>query len=398
MSYSSRSVSGWTHYEGGRQHYVTTSYSGTCPDCGRTLTKSEDSFAFCNYQNTWVKSADGKTHYHLCKDCGDIEDRAEHSFKNGYCTVCGEKDPNYVPPAGGATDAPPDDIRSIAEEDVPLADLGAAISTTVADSGLTASAERNLDGSITVKVTDAEGKAANGGVKLAAHGITAGQVVALLDESGAVKEYIKKSVVDDGVAYALLDGSATIKIVDNAAAFSDVKTGDWYKGAVDFASSHSLFNGVSATSFAPNTNMNRAMLVTVLHRLEDTPVTSAANIFSDVGTEYYTDAVKWASSNGIVTGYEDGTFLPARNITRQEMAVILCRYMEKLGYDVSARADFSTFSDGGSVATWASDAMQWAVGAGIITGKPGNLIDPTGTATRAEVATMLMRVVKAMVI
>ena len=144
--------------------------------------------------------------------------------------------------------------------------------------------------------------------------------------------------------------------------------------------------------------MNRAMLVTVLHRLENTPSGASSRNFPDVEQgNYYTDAVRWAAENGIVTGYEDGTFAPNRSITRQEMAVILCRYMAKQGYDVSGRADFSRFSDGGSVPAWASDALSWAVSAGILTGTGDGRLDPTGTATRSQVAAMLMRVVSAMV-
>ena len=357
----------------------------------------------CSFSTEYVVS---KTeHYRICL-CGNKSDRATHTFVEGKCSVCEYPDPNYVSPTGqagtsagtggsaGGGSAPQ---TYILEENVPLAELGAAISVTVEDTSLNSDFKRNLDGSITVAVTDANGNAAKSPVRVAAHGITDGQVVALLDDTGAVQKYIKKSVVDDGVAYALIDGSATIRIEDNATAFSDVKSGDWYKGAADFASSHGLFNGVTATTFAPNTNMNRAMLVTVLHRLEETPTATAAASFSDVRSDYYTEAVKWASANQIVGGYEDGTFRPMNNITRQEMAVILCRYMAKQGFDVSARADFSAYSDGAKVASWASDAMAWAVQAGIITGNPDGTLNPTGTATRAQVATMLMRVVKTMV-
>lgn len=216
--------------------------------------------------------------------------------------------------------------------------------------------------------------------------------------SDGTQAILGKSLVENGTAYFLLDRAAEVKVIDNTKHFTDVADSAWYKSAVDFASSHELFNGVSATEFAPDLPMTRAMLVTVLHRLESEPDVTAANIFTDVmnGT-WYTGAVVWGTENKIIEGYGDGRFGPEDNLTREQMATILYRYMKFLGMDVSARGDLSAFVDGNQVSSWALEAMQWAVGSGVITGKEGAVLDPMGNTTRAEVATMLMRLVGQMV-
>lgn len=225
--------------------------------------------------------------------------------------------------------------------------------------------------------------------------------VVLATYSDGTELLLGKSLVESGTAYFLLNGSATVEIIDNSKSFADVADSAWYKGAVDFVSSHELFNGVGAAKFAPDVEMSRAMLVTVLYRLESEPEVTAANSFADVGENtWYTDAVIWADANGIVEGYGNGLFGPEDYVTREQMATILYRYMSYLGLDVSKRDSLSAFPDGGQVSAWAKEATQWAVGSGIITGKGGGsdlLLDPTGDGSRAEVATMLMRLVTLMV-
>ena len=141
--------------------------------------------------------------------------------------------------------------------------------------------------------------------------------------------------------------------------------------------------------------MNRAMLVTVLHRLESKPQADVAVEFADVDSgAYYTDAVAWASENGIVTGTGAG-FDPEAPISREQLATILYRYMAKQGVQAE-QGSLSAFTDGGAVSPWAQEAMGYAVGAGLMTGKDGGVLDPQGTATRAEVAVVLRRLVEAM--
>ena len=177
-------------------------------------------------------------------------------------------------------------------------------------------------------------------------------------------------------------------------AFTDVKASDWYHTAVDFAVERGLFNGMTKTTFEPNTPMTRAMLVTVLWRYEGSPE-EGKNTFTDVPADsWYTKAVAWASANGIVGGVGNNKFDPNGNITREQLAAILFRYSGSKGYNTSARGDFSGFPAKNAVSAWATDAYGWAVGEKLITGNDGKL-DPQGNATRAQVATILMRFINA---
>ncbi len=178
--------------------------------------------------------------------------------------------------------------------------------------------------------------------------------------------------------------------------FTDVKIGKWYYDAVNYAFRNNLFNGVSDTLFAPDKAMNRAMLVSVLYRMEGSPdVSGVSNTFQDVAAgKYYTDAVLWASSNDIVNGTNPGVFSPTHDITREQMATILYRYTQKKGYLTDQSADLFLFPDGSDTSNYASEALSWANSVELITGsKAGDqvLLKPKGTATRAQVATILMR-------
>jgi uncharacterized protein YjdB len=184
-----------------------------------------------------------------------------------------------------------------------------------------------------------------------------------------------------------------VPLADLPLVYEDVADTAWYRDAVAYVDHNKLMNGVSDTLFAPNGKTNRAMVATVLYRLENNPsVEEMENIFSDVlEGMYYTEAVTWAADVGIITGYGDDTFRPTNQITREELAAILYRYAAYKGYDTSATADLTTFADADSVGKWSVEYMQWAVGTGLIQGKDGNMIDAKGTATRAQVATILMR-------
>ena len=174
--------------------------------------------------------------------------------------------------------------------------------------------------------------------------------------------------------------------------FTDVKADDWFYEAVKYAYDNKLMDGTSSTTFAPLMTTNRAMIVTILWRLEGSPVVNYAMNFGDVESGvWYTEAVRWAAAEGIVKGYSDTVFAPNDTVTREQLATILYRYAQYKEYDVTAKGDLTTFADGSTVSPWAADGMTWAVGAELITGKDGGKLDPTGTATRAEVATILMR-------
>jgi hypothetical protein len=174
--------------------------------------------------------------------------------------------------------------------------------------------------------------------------------------------------------------------------FTDVSESDWYYDSVGYVFKNGLFSGTSPTTFSPDTPMTRAMLVTVLYRLEGLPMVMGTNRFTDVESgQWYTDAVIWANTNGIVEGYDDGRFGPNDNITREQMAAILYRYATYKGYDTSASTDLTAYADMSAVSVWALEAMKWAVAKGLITGMESTTLAPTETATRAQVATLLQR-------
>ena len=188
--------------------------------------------------------------------------------------------------------------------------------------------------------------------------------------------------------------TATFVLVEEPAPtepFVDVNEGDWFYDAVVYAYQNELMDGVGGNRFAPNSETTRAQLVTILYRLEGQPAVSGDLPFTDVETgTWYTNAVLWAAQNGIVNGVTDTTFAPGDEITRQQLVTILYRYAEAKGYDVSASADLSGYPDAGQVQDYAQPAMAWAVAEGIVEGMDGNL-NPAGNASRAQIATILMR-------
>ena len=160
---------------------------------------------------------------------------------------------------------------------------------------------------------------------------------------------------------------------------------------VRYAYDKDLMTGTSDTEFSPNLTTTRGMIVSILNRLEDGPTAEAAG-FTDVADgDWYADAVNWAASEGIVVGFEDDTFRPNDLITREQLAAIFCNYAEWKGMDISSRADLSNYNDAASVSSWAAETVQWAVAEGLISGMPGDLLAPQGSATRAQVAAILER-------
>ena len=175
--------------------------------------------------------------------------------------------------------------------------------------------------------------------------------------------------------------------------FEDILTTDWFYDAVKYALEHMLFNGVSETEFAPNVTTNRAMLVTVLHRLDGKKVSSKQLPFKDVlENTYYIDAVKWSFENEIINGTTENTFSPNASLTREQLVTILYRYASKIGVvPEKVEYDLPIYDDFNDISEYAVDAFQWAVSQNIITGRTETSLAPKGTATRAEVATILMR-------
>ena len=174
--------------------------------------------------------------------------------------------------------------------------------------------------------------------------------------------------------------------------FTDISSNKWYYSAVKYAYENNMIKGTNAYTFAPEKIITRGMLVTILHRMQGAPDISGESKFLDVQdpSQYYYTAIKWAGNKGIISGYNNGKFGPNDPITREQLAVILSKYCRLEGKYKETTADLSKFSDGLKVSSFAKDAMEWAVGSGVITGSNGKL-NPKGTATRAEVASMLYK-------
>ena len=173
--------------------------------------------------------------------------------------------------------------------------------------------------------------------------------------------------------------------------YADVTANQWFYAAVQYVSENKLMNGVAENAFGPDIHTTRGMLVTILHRMEGEPQ-AGEHSFTDVAEdEYYADAVAWAAENDIVNGYSDTVFAPEKAMSREEMAVVLYRYAQYKGWDVSAQGDLSRYADSESVSAWSTEAMTWAVGAKVMDGMDGRLA-PQGDALRSQTATVLMRV------
>ena len=200
--------------------------------------------------------------------------------------------------------------------------------------------------------------------------------------------------------YTVYD-SKIMKILKDNFVFTDIEQGKWYYDSVKYVFENGIMTGLNEETFAPSNNLTRGQMVTLLYKMEGTPEVEGIPTFPDVqdSSKYYYKAVKWASDNNIVTGYANGNFGPKDFITRAQLAVILYRYAQFKGKNVSTTADLSQFPDKGDVAKWAQDAVTWAVEKGIITGNENKqtgvkTINPRQNATRAQVAAMIERYCK----
>ena len=284
----------------------------------------------------------------------------EHNYVDGVCTICGQSEPT--------------------------SSTSYAITVESSDNGTVTASRTSANKGLTVTLTV---KADEGYVL---------DTLTVTDKNGNEVKLTDKG--DGKYTFSMPASAVTVKAsfakddtpVETGLPFTDVKADDWFYEAVKYAYDNKLMDGTSSTTFAPLMTTNRAMIVTILWRQEGSPVVNYAMNFSDVESGvWYTEAVRWAAAEGIVKGYSDTVFAPDDTVTREQLATILYRYAEYKEYDVSAKGDLTTFADGSTVSTWAADGMTWAVGAELITGKDGGKLDPTGTATRAEVATILMR-------
>lgn len=260
------------------------------------------------------------------------------------------------------------------------------VTTSAVNNGGVNASPSNAEKGATITITLSPDK----GYKLDKLTVTdgSGKTVSAVKKSDTVYTFtMPASAVKVGVSY--------VKATETPSEtkFNDVSANDWFASAVDYVTGKGMMNGTADNTFSPKANTTRGMVVTVLYRLENQPSTSAAS-FTDVASgAYYANAVAWANANGIVSGYGSGKFGPNDKVTREQLAAILYRYAQYKKYDVSVGEDTNilSYDDAQSISSYAIPAIQWACGAGVVTGKSGSKLDPKGNATRAEVAAMLMR-------
>ena len=210
-----------------------------------------------------------------------------------------------------------------------------------------------------------------------------------------VLSFTKDYTQEPGLSNRPGDDSGVVETWVNP--FADVNESDWFYGDVEYAVTNGLFNGTSDNGFSPNAPMTRGMMVTVLWRMAGEPAAKVENPFSDLTQDWYRNAVIWAAENNIVQGYGGGYFRPDDNITRQDAAVILARHMEYAEIEVSVTQEYREFGDEDRISDYAKSAIQLMNKLEIVNGIGNNFIDPTGNATRAQVAAMLRRFIEKVV-
>ena len=284
--------------------------------------------------------------------------------------------------------------------DAVLAETTNTIQVTRRSSGGSGHADTRYD----VDVKDA----ANGTVKASSTGASEGATVTLTVTADEGYTLDKLTVTDkndkevkltnkgDGkYTFTMPASDVTVEasfIEGSTLPFTDVSVNDWFYDAVRYMYENGCMNGLTDTTFGPDATTTRGMIVTMLYRHENEPTVAGENPFADVkDTQYYADAINWAAENDIVTGYDETTFGPDDTITREQMMAILYRYAQYKGYDVTASADLSAYTDAANISSYAVSAMQWAVGEGLINGITDTTLVPGGSATRAQVAAILMR-------
>ena len=211
--------------------------------------------------------------------------------------------------------------------------------------------------------------------------------IATIDENGKVKakEYGTTTIK------AVVQGKEYTYTLNVVLPFTDVKTTDWFYGAVKYTYDNGILKGATDTEFRPSKNITRADLLTILWRMEGETQVTGVKDFPDVSTEaYYANAVRWGTKNNIVSGYNNGNFGPTDNITREQLATILYNYAKYKEKDVTVNPDLSKYKDWHKVTGYAQPAMKWAIAKGVVNGKDNSTrLDPQGTASRAEATAMI---------
>lgn len=227
-------------------------------------------------------------------------------------------------------------------------------------------------------------------IEVPVENVTPGVVVVVVNADGTEKVIKDTRMTEDGVTIELEEG-ASLKVVDKAKEFTDMD-GHWAENAVDYVSARELFAGTgNGSTFSPEVRLTRAMLAQVLYNLEGAERHDYDHGFPDVrGGNWYTDAVNWAARENVVAGYGDGLYRPDKLLSREEVVQIFFNYAMSKGYDVSIRADLSAYIDDHMISDWARQAKKWGIGSGLIAGKGGGRIDPRSNTSRAECAQMFM--------
>lgn len=310
--------------------------------------------------------------------------RTETGEKEYTCEICGatkveilDKLPSSSGGSGGGGSAVDTTERNVTVSE--SANGKVAVSPEKAKSGST----------VTVTVTPDEG------YKLDKLAVTdaSGKTITVTAKDGKYTFTMPASAVSVKASFAK-DDAQTQPGDGKEMKFTDVSANDWFHDDVKYVFDRGMMNGTSDTLFSPSVDTTRAMIVTILYRLEESPAAGNAEFSDVVSGAYYDNAVAWAAANDIVKGYEDGTFKPDKAITREEMAAILYRYAAYKKYDTAAIADLSKFSDKDQISSYAVTAMKWANGEGLINGVGNNLIDAKGSAVRSQAAAILARFCK----
>lgn len=345
-----------------------------CSVCGEILEAQREVPATGNHRPVTEWSSDGTDHWHVCGDCGAELGKAAHTENAGVVTTLATSTAN-----GTRTYSCTECGRVLRTETIPATGTG----TTNTGNNTGDSTGGNLGGNT--------GSGTQGGPGISG-GPTGGDNTG--DENLTDPNTPLGEEPDDGEEEDLTDGDTPL--ISKPFLFTDVGENRWFYTAIKYVYDRDLMGGVQETLFDPNLNTTRSMLVTVLYRLDGAEsrgeVSNSDIQFTDVPAgKWYTDQILWAAERGIVTGYDSGAFGPNDIVTRQQVATILYRYAAYRGCDMSALGDLSAYADVNSVAGYAKEAMAWAVGTGIIGGVNANTLDPKGSATRAQIATMLMR-------
>ncbi|MBR0139899.1 MAG: S-layer homology domain-containing protein, partial [Firmicutes bacterium] len=382
------------------------------------------------YGETWKKNYSG--HWKVCETCGEKTEKEAHVFSDNTCTVCGYKksvsddssdDSGTTTPSdntgdssgsGNTGDSTGSENAGSNTEAGAEAGGESPVTTTVVDEATGAVTETTEypDGTTVETVTDSEGNTTatvdlpegkdEAEVEIPVDlGDKEGTVTVEVTDKDGNTETVEASYADGKITVPVTDG-ATVKVGDDfkeneeksITPFSDVPAGAWYADAAAYMAENGIMDGVGNNRFDPSGSASRAMILTVLYRLEGEPAVSGNMPFDDVAAgQWYSDAIIWAYGKGIVEGYGNGKFGPSNETTREQLATILYRYAQYKGKAVSPDANTLDFDDALEVSDWAVEAVRWAVQMNLIQGSNNKLLPGQG-ATRAQVAAMLMRFIE----